>query len=82
MKTTSQMILIFLRKLVGPFIRMICQQVLWSLRYSLQRFSGEMLHNSVRISDNFEYSHSLCSHIDLCLFKLSNGEGSPLTGQF
>ena len=45
-------------------------------------FSGKMLHNSIRISDNFEYSHGLRSHIDLCLFKLSNGEGSPLTGQF
>ena len=61
---------------------MICQQVLWSLKYSLQRFLGEMLHNSVRISDNFEYSHSLRSHIDLHLFELSNGEGSPLMGQF
>ena len=76
------MILTFLRKLVGPFIESICQQVLWSLRYSLQKFSGEMLHTSVEISDNFEYSHSLCSHIDLRLFELSNGEGSPLMGQF
>ena len=48
----------------------------------LTKILGEMLHNSVRISDNFKYSHGLRSHIDLRLLELSNGEGSPLMGQF
>ena len=48
----------------------------------LTKIFGEMLHNSVRISDNFKYSHGLCSHIDLHFFELGNGEGSPLMGQF
>ena len=78
----SRIILTFLRKLVGPFIKLICQQVLQSLRCSLQKFPKERLHTSVRISDNFKYLHSFCSHIDLRLFELSNGEGSPLMGQF